>query len=136
MNKLLVEFLGLLEALRISHHVCHLTVKGKTFWGDHQMFAKLYDGLVGEFDEIGEHAVRLGADPCPCTIAETAAEWLERWTQKDCIQRALAAERAVQTALAALVRKNADADIGLDDTLRAISASHSTAVYLLQQSVL
>lgn len=134
MNKLLTELMAMLEALRLLHHTCHLNAKGDDFFGTHKMFEQLYGGLVDEFDSIGEHVVRLGGEPCPCDISKGTCQWLDRWKKDDCIQAALTAEKALQTALAALVKKNADSDIGLDNTLRGMADKHGTAVYFLQQT--
>ena len=138
MNKLLVELLAMLEAIRLLHHSCHLNAQGCYGYSLHLLFERLYGGPVpGEFDEIGEHMIRMGGRADPCIIARQALQWQERWEKCKCkcdIERALEAERNFCAAVAGLIKRNADKDIGLDDSLRSIANSHGTAVMLLQQA--
>ena len=134
MNKLLTELMAMLEGLRLLHHACHLSACGRNSYATHLLFERLYGAIVDEFDAIGEHAVRRGAKIDACQIGKQAYEWQEKWDKSaDCIERALGAEKALQTALAALVKKM-DNDLGLDNTLRSMAEKHGTHIYLLQQN--
>jgi len=133
MQKTLTAILALLHALRLSHHVAHLTAKGPQFYQTHLMFERLYTPLVDEFDGIAEFAVSVNVTFDACSITRDAYPLLEAWEKTaDPIERALKAELDLQKAIKSAVDSKLPAP--LDNRLRTLADSHSTAIYLLQQS--
>ena len=136
MNKLLIELMAMLEALRLLHHTLHLNACGCAGYARHLLFERLYGGIVDDFDKIGEHAVRLGAKVCPCDIAKQAMKWQETWEgEENDIAHGLTGETALVRAISVICKKVGDADLGVDNTLRAMAESHGTAMYLLGQAM-
>lgn len=56
----LAVFLGALRALYIIHQSHHWQSQGKTFYGDHLLFQRLYEGVAPEIDQVAEKLVGLG----------------------------------------------------------------------------
>lgn len=52
--------LGMLEGLSVLFQTLHWQVNGKSFYGDHLMFQRIYEGTNGQIDGIAEKAVGLG----------------------------------------------------------------------------
>jgi hypothetical protein len=52
--------LMMLRFLAFVHQTNHWTAKGDPFYGDHLLFERLYNGVVGEIDTVAEKAVGLG----------------------------------------------------------------------------
>lgn len=52
--------LMMLRFLALVHQTNHWTAKGDPFYGDHLLFERLYNNVVGEIDDIAEKAVGLG----------------------------------------------------------------------------
>lgn len=49
-----------LRALQITHQTAHWTCKSDAFYGDHQLFQRLYVKVTEEIDAIAEKAIGLG----------------------------------------------------------------------------
>ena len=52
--------LAQLRALQLIHHTHHWQALGDSFYGDHLLFGRLYEGIADEIDAIGEKVVGLG----------------------------------------------------------------------------
>lgn len=134
-----------LRYLNIMHHSHHWTCKGDSFYGDHQLFQRLYEATESEIDSIGERAVGLGMTDNVNLFLQNAQ--LQRLTEgynmlstipqsTELAHRSLAAEKnfLVFVALAAeRLREQGLLSRGLDNMLQGIEDQHETHVYLLKQ---
>jgi DNA-binding ferritin-like protein len=139
----LQHLLALLRTLRWHYHTTHWRVYGKSFYGDHLMFERLYQGepsLDDEIDKLGEKMVTLyGRDAVASqTIWPEATRSLESAvSQSDCPYRqALALEGEVQQTLKSAydtLKAEGKLTAGMDDYLLALANERDTATYLLKQ---
>ncbi len=139
----LQHLLALLRTLRWHYHTTHWRVQGKSFYGDHLMFERLYQGepsLDDEIDKLGEKMVTLyGRDAVASqTIWPEATRSLESAIQQsDCPYRqALALEGEVQQTLKSAydtLKAEGKLTAGMDDYLLALANERDTATYLLKQ---
>ena len=58
----LAGFLAVTEGLQIIHHSHHWQTKGENFYGDHLLYQRLYEAIVGEIDLIGEKLIGVSQD--------------------------------------------------------------------------
>lgn len=129
MKDKLKHLLVAIEALRLHLHSLHLN---STCYSFHLLMQRLYEPLVGEFDTLGEHFVRLGGEVDSCWIADQALPILKRWESGEPCERALKAEKDFVALLTRAI-KASESEIGVDNTLRGLVDSHGTAIFLLQQ---
>jgi DNA-binding ferritin-like protein len=136
---LLTCLLGLLRALHWSHWNAHWQVKGRAFYGDHELFERLYTGMPGEIDGLAEKMVeRYGDIPVDAKITmKTALLWITKWSEyEDLIERAYRAEDDLQDILEKLfdlLEESGALSLGMDDFLAALANAHETNMYLLKQ---
>lgn len=139
----LQHLLALLRTLRWHYHTTHWRVYGKSFYGDHLMFERLYQGepsLDDEIDTLAEKMVALyGRDVVASqTIWPEATRSLESAArQSECPYRqALALEEEVQQTLKSAhdtLKAEGKLTAGMDDYLIALANERDTAIYLLKQ---
>lgn len=55
----LAAFLAATEALQMLEHSHHWQTKGENFYGDHLLYQRLYEQILGEIDLIGEKLIGL-----------------------------------------------------------------------------
>lgn len=53
----LAVFLGCTEALQMIHHSHHWQTQGSSFYGDHLLYQRLYEGVLAEIDLVGEKVI-------------------------------------------------------------------------------
>ena len=138
---LLRALLALLRAQYWHYQNAHWTVKGQTFYGDHLMFQRIYEGLQKEIDGLAEKAVSsFGGDIVePNSLAVLMQGWLRRWSAIGCLhKRSLAAEADFQDAVRGVydaLKAEGSLSLGMDDFLMAIANDHETNAYLVQQTL-
>lgn len=136
---LLKEMLAILRAQYWNYQTSHWQSNGLNYYGNHLLFQRLYEGVQGEIDTIAEKIVGYfkkesvdGLDSMKKT-----QEWLTRWNKtSDLIDRGIESEQDFQASIKRVydtIKNNDDMHLGLDDFLMAISSSHDTNLYLLQQ---
>lgn len=54
---MLCQLLGMLLAMRQNYHSSHWQVGGPNFYGDHQLFERLYGSVSDEIDTLAEKLV-------------------------------------------------------------------------------
>ena len=52
---------GMLEGLNVLMQTYHWKTNGDSFFGDHTLFQKIYEGIDTQIDAVGEKAVGLGS---------------------------------------------------------------------------
>lgn len=133
----LAALLNLWAHLRAAHHVywtLHWQARGPSFYGDHELFGKLYEARVDELDHVAELvAAHYGADKLDPLVAWQAAipvveAMLAGSSPVTVAQLVVAAAEAADVACA-----EAPAPAGTRNLVAGISTSHLSALYLLQQ---
>lgn len=130
--------LGVLRALHWLHWTAHWQSQGLSQYGDHQLFERLYTGVVDEIDALAEKIVAYGvtASVSPTLSIQRAAIWLQTWTEGESTvtpDMALQAERDLQSVLSDVFHAVKGKSLGLDDFLQGLANDHETNIYLLQQ---
>lgn len=59
----LAGFLAITEALQMLEHSHHWQTKGENFYGDHLLYQRLYETILGEIDLIGEKLIGVSQQP-------------------------------------------------------------------------
>lgn len=139
-EEMLLEILGMLRAQHWMYWNAHWTVGGKSFYGNHLLFARLYDEtLEDDVDGMAEKIIGLfGADVVtPVDTMARAAGWLLKWTEIKCpFCRGLQSEddliEYIQMTIDSLVESEVMTK-GLEAFLSEISNRHETNQYLLGQ---
>jgi DNA-binding ferritin-like protein len=135
-----------LKALAELHQSHHWTAQGDHFYGDHLLFERLYNAVVGEVDAVAERAVGAGGamNVLVGHVAQQVADLLATQpastipSSADLAKASLAAEREFVTVLDALIvslRENGRATHGTVNLLEDVASTHESHVYLLQQRV-
>lgn len=144
----LSALLGYLMFLGRVHQTHHWIAKGDPFYGDHELFSRLYGGIPGEVDSLAEKAVGLGStDNVDLVILHNQ---VVRWTSLMCPgvatlpSSAELARRSLDCEMAFLRFSALTAQIldesgmltrGLDNMLQGLEDVHEGNVYLLKQRI-
>jgi DNA-binding ferritin-like protein len=136
----LASLLGLFRAVHWQHWTSHWASEGEGYYGDHQLFERLYDGMVDEIDGLAEKVVaKYGSNVVDTvTQTETMMAFLKRWAGMpgNLISKALVAEGDLLKALGNTVsslKATQDISMGLEAHLSDLMDKHETNVYLLGQ---
>lgn len=133
----LASLLNLWSHLRASHHVywtLHWQSRGPNFYGDHELFERLYGERTSEIDSLAEMiASHYGADKLDPLVAWKAAQSVieAMLTAASPVAIAHMTVAAAEAADAACVEAAAPA--GTRNLVSGISTSNLSALYLLQQ---
>ena len=142
----LSTLLGYLTFLSQVHHNHHWIAQGDPFYGDHQLFDRLYSGANGEVDSVAEKAVGLGsrANVDLFTLCGQVNKWVSTMytgastipSPNELARRSLDCEMAFlkfSALTAQLLEGQGMLTRGLDNMLQGLEDTHESAVYLLKQ---
>jgi DNA-binding ferritin-like protein len=135
----LQQVLAHLKALAWVHWTCHWQVQGDPFYGDHQLFERLYDALPDSIDALAEKIVFLyGRDAVdPIILEELSLQVLKKnLSSKSLYLKALSMEKSLQTLLNSAyknLKSNNNLSLGMDDFIMSLANKHETHQYLLKQ---
>lgn len=134
-----------LRHLSQLHQTNHWTTSGDPFYGDHQLYQRLYELTTGEIDNIAEKAVGLG-NPQLVSLSEVLNTvcHIQACYQRhmviprpdELVDSSLTAEvtfLAVTKSCCDILKENGCMTSGLDNLLAGIQDSHENSVYLLKQ---
>ena len=140
-RRLLCDVLGCLRAQYLSYQTSHWQVVGQSFYGNHLLFARLYESVQAQVDGLAEKLVGyLGREVVSLDhqIKHIAA-YTMRWSQIDCHhKRGLQSEADLQAALKRAydgIKQVNAMTLGLDDWIMATANAHEENEYLLQQAL-
>lgn len=135
-------YIATLQAMCIMHTRDHWLTRGKTFYGDHLLFERIYDSALDDLDAAAEKMVGIFGDEV--LNYELQAELLNKvllkfkGLEKSPLEMSLAIEKEFialsKSAYDCFERENT-MTLGLDDLLMSISSNRETSVYLLQQAL-
>jgi hypothetical protein len=137
--KELVVFLGFLHGLRLMHHAHHWQTSGPNFYGDHQMYQRMYEAIDAEIDTIAEKLVGMGdvKGTNYFVTLNTQKLFLEAASQGDKLEdESLRAELMLLIAGERIVQFYKEQGImtsGLEQAIGNILDLHQTHAFLLQQ---
>lgn len=138
-EELLQILLGAMRAMHWNYWTSHWQVAGSSFYGDHLMFARMYEALEEEIDTLAEKLVGFfGSDSVDgCSQMNWASSFIRSWSVYRCPYcRGLRSEKELQSLLSSFydkLKKGQAMSLGLDDYIMATASSHETNIYLLQQ---
>jgi len=134
-----------LKFLAEVHQNHHWTCAGDPYYGDHQLFARLYDTVKGEIDSVAEKSIGLGTT---CNVdLNLMIHQLSKLVSgygmtstipqpSDLARRSLMAEmnflKVIDQMLNCL-EENGMLTNGLDNLLQGIADTHESHIYLLKQ---
>jgi DNA-binding ferritin-like protein len=136
-EKALGDLLALMRAQYLSYQTSHWQVLGDGFYGNHQLFQRLYEGVQGEVDVLAEKMVGSFGREVVNVMTSTARilPWVDKWSHIDCHhKRGLQSELDFQM-LTKLIHEALQGrmSLGMDDWLMSTASAHETHTYLLQQ---
>jgi DNA-binding ferritin-like protein len=139
----LPAILTLLRALSMIHQTHHWLTAGKTSYGDHLLFDRIYGDLAGEIDAIGERSVGTGSvNLNPSVQAHQMAEVIEalcggeEQNADSYVATSLKAEQwfvECVKRVAESMKATGNLSRGTDNLLAGIEDKHEEHVYLLTQ---
>lgn len=141
-------FVDLLRALSILHQTHHWQTRGPQFYGDHELYKRLYELSNGQIDLVGEKAVGLGSvELVDCKhslenmnrylMAVEAGDVMDTPALK-MAKRSLLAERSFITAGERMMDQLKSKNLltrGVEQLLGTILDEHEGALYLLKQRI-
>jgi len=147
-KKLLGTYVGFLRSLYLLHQNHHWQTSGGDFYGNHQLFQKIYESAQGNADHAAEKTI--GLCGCDCidllpqsaimkTVLSKYAVNSESCDANTYIESSLKAEKDFldfSQKMYDSIKSSGDMTLGLDDLIMSISNEREGAVYLLQQVLL
>ena len=137
----LCDVLACLRASYLSYQTSHWQVIGGSFYGNHLLFARLYESVQKQVDELAEKLVGyLGREVVGLDHQiKHIAGYVMRWSQIDChhkrgLQSEVELQQALKRAYEGIKQVNA-MTLGLDDWIMATANAHEENEYLLQQAL-
>jgi len=134
-----------LRFLYLLHHTNHWIAKGDPFYGDHQLFERLYKATLDEIDDVGEKAVGMGSEENVClntqvTQLQQAVEAADLGTgvpsPEMLVRKSLEAEIAFIRTVEVMLQSMRDQGLridGCENMLQGICDVHERHVYLLKR---
>jgi DNA-binding ferritin-like protein len=138
----MLEVLVQLQALEMFQHTMHWNSGGSAFYGDHELFQRIYEGVQEGVDSVAERLIGSGAAESihPATLATRAAAWVDRYlgASSNMLEASLFAEQQLLGTINAVVDSMSEDGTltdGINDLLGGIASDHETFVYLLKQRI-
>lgn len=136
------HFRSLLAHLVAQYHLfyqAHWLAAGTGFYGDHELFEKLYNSVRGEVDQLVERAVGLWGQEVirnPGDLHQVVAHLLGEWSVMPVLEGACESEHQFQGKIKAFYEcldENGKLTLGLEDLLPAMASKHEGHSYLLER---
>ena len=139
------KYTAMLRALAIIHQHAHWTSKHDTYYGDHLLFDRLYNGVSDHVDKAAEKSIGLfGIQSLDLkthidTIESFVNDSMKKGdedSENGLAERSLAAEESFldfSKKLYDSLKSSNKMTLGLDDLIMSIASEHETFVYLLKQ---
>jgi DNA-binding ferritin-like protein len=140
--KVAALYIASLKAMALIHQHSHWTTKGPPFYGDHQLFERLYNSALKDLDLAAEKFIGLFRDKCLSydLQAELIAKVLLKYKdfEGSPAQMSLAVEKdflKFSKEAYNCFEEEGRLTLGLDDMVMAIASHREESVYLLQQTL-
>lgn len=133
-------YVATLRAIYLIEQQCHWTTKGATFYGDHLLFERIYEGTQKNADLAAEKFIGCFGNEAvdyqsQCDLIHKIVAKYANLHDKP-IEQALAIEKDFLTMAEKVFKELETADemdLGIDDMMTEISSTRQEAVYLLGQ---
>jgi len=131
--------LACLRAQYWNYQQAHWQVKGRTFYGDHLLFQRLYESVQTQVDGLAEKMVAMyGPEAVDgLDVGAKFETFIRRWSETDCLhKRGLLSEQdfqGINEKVYDFLGEAGELTLGMDDFLMAMANEHETNEYLLQQ---
>jgi DNA-binding ferritin-like protein len=144
-EKLLPWYLGHLRFLYLMYQNCHWQCAGLSFYQDHLLFQRLYEGIVEDVDATAEKIIgvfdtKLVSFEKQCEIINHISEnvKLDASIPINCFKNAVRAEESflkLSKKLRTVLDEEDKLSLGIDDLLAAQANSSEERLYLLKSSL-
>jgi DNA-binding ferritin-like protein len=133
-------YVAYLRAIYLTHQNSHWITKGKTFYGDHLLFERIYKSSSENADSAAERMIGLfGSDALdPQLQLQFIHKILEKISGDDPMETSIEIEKQFlqfSQSFYDTVKKEGKLSLGLDDLVMSIASDRESAVYLLGQAV-
>jgi len=141
-GKIAALYIATLKAIALIHQHNHWTTSGDSFYGQHQLFERLYAATLENLDMAAEKFIGLLGDDC--LSYDLQAELLNKVLTKyknlegSPAEMSLAAEKEFlkfSKDAYNCFEEEGHLTLGLDDMIMSIASKSEEAVYLLQQTL-
>ncbi len=131
------ELIYQLQALNVFYHSAHWRSKGVNFYQDHLLFARLYEGIDDEIDNIVELLIGFYDDDsfvAPQLFNEKTQKYIP--VGKNDARENLASALEVEAKLLSYIATiNSDISVGVYNQIASIADHHARNVYLIKQAL-
>ena len=141
-SKVAALYIATLKAIALIHQHSHWTTKGATFYGDHQLFERLYDSALKDMDLAAEKFIGLFGDECLNYDLQSELLYKILLKYKNLEGSPVEMSRAVEKDFLKFSKEAYNCfetedrlSLGLDDMVMAIASQREESVYLLQQTL-
>jgi DNA-binding ferritin-like protein len=137
-----VDLLGRLQYMAMWYQSCHWLSKADSYYGDHLLFQRIYEGEDGggiteEIDMIGERAIVAGGEASvnrmnllkAMSVMESEVQKMVK-SGKDCVSISLMLE---DQFLSRLAQHSERVSMGTKALLDNLADNHETNIYLLSR---
>lgn len=135
-------YVATLKAVALIHQHNHWTSKGQMFYGDHLLFARLYESALDNLDLAAEKFIGLWGDSVLDYDLQTdlLSKVLSKYSKLEGspVEMSLAVEKDFinfSKSAYECFEKEGKLSLGLDDMVMAIASKREESVYLLQQTL-
>lgn len=132
------DLVYILQALNVFYRSAHWRSKGPTFYQDHLLFARLYEKLDDEIDDLVELLIGLDGDDsfvAPQLFNQKIQKYIPigKSDSEDNLRSALIAE----TELLAKIQEiqSSTAQVGVYNQIASIADNHTRNLYLIKQAL-
>ncbi|MCZ2224459.1 MAG: hypothetical protein LC122_12620 [Chitinophagales bacterium] len=140
-QKTAAVYIASLKAIYFIHQQNHWVTNGVNFYGNHQLFQRLYESSLKDLDLAAEKFIGLFGSECLDLSVQNKLvyEILEKFkNESDPIQSSLKIEldflKFSKYAYTCFEQEE-ELTLGLDDMIMAIASSREESVYLLKQAL-
>jgi DNA-binding ferritin-like protein len=137
-----------LRFLYVLHQTHHWSAMGDPFYGDHQLFQRLYESTAEQIDDVAEKAVGMGSERNVdlCTQLQQLFK-LSAGTatngsvpqSSELVRRSLYAEKRFVELIGNMLdrlREQGKSTNGIENLLQGLADAHERAIYLLKRRIL
>jgi DNA-binding ferritin-like protein len=136
----LTYLLAYLRSLQMLYQTLHWQAKGTSAYSDHLLYARLYEALGEEIDQLAEKIAGLDGDlslslgPQLKLVCAIESGWMSDFHATS-VEIALHAEECLQRCLKKIFDqlKDSGMTLGLEDFLASLASKHEENLYLLRQ---
>lgn len=134
------KVLGYARSLAIFYQTSHWQMKGMSYYGDHLLFERLYNGVAGEIDGIAEKAIGITTQNAVVSIP-LHVKYIQNvlngmpatfGENKEYFQKALELEKTYTQILQNAVKNDIFPE-GTKDFFAGMQDTHEGYIYLIQQ---